>query len=206
MVLGMLFLTFSNVNVQFAENELIWRTYTTEKALTTTRQVEIIARKKFAKTALDENVEAFVVHVSSLGSQISIHPSRKAQLTLLLIKKDTVPVQYLPFADVFSEKSANVLSEWTGANELAIELEEGKQPPYGPNYNVGPMEFKIFKIYIETNLSNGFIYASKLSAGAPILFVCKLDVSLRLCVNYRELNNLTIKNWYPLPLIGESLD
>ena len=57
-----------------------------------------------------------------------------------------------------------------------------------------------------TSLSNGFIWALKSSAGAPILFVRKLNDSLCLCVDYQEFNNLTIKNWYPLLLIGEFLD
>ena len=125
---------------------------------------------------------------------------------MLLVEEVTVPVDYLDFADIFSEKSANVLPEQTGANEHAIELEEGKQLPYGPIYSLGPVELETFKTYIETNLANGFIRALNSPAGAPILFVHKPDDSLCLCVNYRGLNNLTIKNWYPLPLIGKSLD
>ena len=62
------------------------------------------------------------------------------------------------------------------------------------------------KTYIETHLKTGFIRPSKSPAGAPILFDKKPDGSLRLCVNYRGLNNLTIKIRYLLPLIGESLD
>ena len=62
------------------------------------------------------------------------------------------------------------------------------------------------KTYIETHLKTGFIRPSKSPAGAPILFDKKPNGSLRLCVDYRGLNNLTIKNRYPLPLIGESLD
>ena len=68
------------------------------------------------------------------------------------------------------------------------------------------MELEILKTYIEINLVNGFIQPSKSPAGASILFVRKPDKSLRLCVDYLGLNNLTIKNRYPLPLIGESLD
>ena len=101
-VLGMLFLTLSNANVQFAEKKPILRIYTTKEGLPTTRQVEIINWKEFTKAALDENVEAFVVHVSSLRSRINIHPAKKAQLALLLTKKVTVPTKYLDFADVFS--------------------------------------------------------------------------------------------------------
>ena len=71
---------------------------------------------------------------------MTIHPAREAQLASLLTKEVTVPVEYSDFADVFSEKSANVLLERIEANEHAIELEEGKQPPYGPIYSLGPVE------------------------------------------------------------------
>ncbi len=52
----------------------------------------------------------------------------------------------------------------------------------------------------------GFIQPSKSPARAPILFDKKLDGSFRLCINYWDLNKLTIKNRYPLPLIGKALD
>ncbi len=91
-------------------------------------------------------------------------------------------------------------------NEHAIELIEGKQLPYGPIYALNPVELEILKTYIETHLKTGFIQPSKTPTRAPILFDKKLDGSLRLCVNYRGFNNLTIKNRYLLPLIGESLD
>ena len=205
-VLGMPFLTLSNADVEFAEKKFTWRTYTTKKAFPTTCQVEIIDQKEFAKAALNENIEAFVVYVSSLRSKMTIHLAREAQLTLLLAEEITVPVKYSNFADIFSEKSANVLPERSGANEHAIELEEGKQPPYGPIYSLGPVELETLKTYMETNLANGFIRVLKSPAGAPILFVRKPNNSLCLCVDYQGLNNLTIKNQYPLPLIRKSLD
>ena len=68
------------------------------------------------------------------------------------------------------------------------------------------MELKTLKTYIKTNLANGFIWPLKSPADTPILFIQKPDSSLRLCVDYRGLNNLTMKNRYLLPLIGESLD
>ena len=205
-VLGISFFILSNDNIQFAEKKLTWRIYTIEEAFPTTYQVEIIDRKEFAKAALDENVKASVVHVNSLASKMTIHPTKEAQLALLLAEKVTVPTEYSDFADVFLEKSANVFPKRIGANEHAIELEKGKQPPYGPIYSLGLVELQILKTYIRTNLSNSFIRASKSPAGAWILFVRKPDGSLRLCVNYQELNNLTIRNRYPLPLISKSLD
>ena len=62
------------------------------------------------------------------------------------------------------------------------------------------------KIYLEANLSNDFIRRSSSPISSPILFIKKKDGSLRLCVDYRDLNRAIIKNRYPLPLIGELLE
>ena len=90
--------------------------------------------------------------------------------------------------------------------EHIIKLEEDKQPRFRPIYSLRLVELETLKAYIKTNLVNGFIRPSKSPTEAPIIFDRKLDESFRLCVNYRGLNNLMIKNQYPLPLIGESLD
>ena len=89
-VLGMPFLTLSNADIQFAEKELTWRSYTVAEALPTTKRVEIIDRKEFAKAALDEHVEAFVVHVTSL-STMPIYPAREAQIASLVIEEVQIP-------------------------------------------------------------------------------------------------------------------
>lgn len=89
---------------------------------------------------------------------------------------------------------------------MSIELEDGKTPPFGPLYALSELELKALSEWIEDNLSKGFIRASRSPAGAPILFVKKKDGSLRLCVDYRGLNKVSIKNRYPLPLIPEALD
>ena len=112
----------------------------------------------------------------------------------------------MDFVDVFSPDLATELLEHTEINTHAIELEEGKQPPYGPIYSLEPVELKTLKIYIETNLANGFIRPLKSRTGASILFDKKPDRSFRLCVDYWGLNNIIIKNRYLLPLVGESLD
>jgi hypothetical protein len=65
---------------------------------------------------------------------------------------------------------------------------------------------RVLKDYIDTNEKRGWIRASTSLAGAPIHFVKKNDGSLRLCVDYRRLNDMPIKDQIPLPLIGESLD
>ena len=135
---------------------------------------------------------------------MAMNPDRKAQIeaqsgaqvgALLFDEAPTeVPAEYSDYSDVFLAENAAELPENTGINEHAIELEEGKQPPFGPIYSLGPVELEMLKTYIKTNLANGFIRPSKFPAGAPILFDRKPDGSFRLCVDYRGLNNITIKN------------
>ena len=155
---------------------------------------------------LDENFKTFVIYVAPLNLVPRIHPDREAQIASLLTKEVKIPDKYSDFTDVFSEEKILVLPERTELNEHTIDLEDSKQPPYRPIYSLSPVELKTLKTYIETHLKTGFIWPFKSPTGTPILFDKKPDGSLRLCVNYRGFNNLTIKNRYPLPLIGESLD
>ena len=133
---------------------------------------------------------------------------RRPQVSGLIAEKapTKVPAKYSDFADVFSPDLISKLPEHTGINDHVIELVDGQQPPYKPIYSLGSVELETSKAYIETNLANGFIWLSKFSTGAPILSDRKSNGSLRLCVKYQGPNNLTIKNRYPLPLIGESLN
>ncbi len=79
-VLGMLFLSLSNANIEFAElGKLTWRTYTAAEGLPTTSRVELIDKREFARAALDENSETFVVHVSTLEATM-IYSSQVAQI------------------------------------------------------------------------------------------------------------------------------
>lgn len=78
--------------------------------------------------------------------------------------------------------------------------------PIKPIHNLKPVRLKILKTYIESNQANDFISASKSFADAFILFDQKLDESFWLCINYQSLNNLIIKNWYPILLMSQSLD
>ena len=67
-------------------------------------------------------------------------------------------------------------------------------------------ELEVLKKYLEDNLSKGYIWASSSPAAAPVLFFKKPTGGLQFCVDYRGLNDLTIKNKYPLPLIQKTLD
>ena len=156
-VLGMPFLTLSGADVDFLDWDLRWRTYTTEEALSTTRRVELKGKKEFAATALDPEHETFVVYVASLNLVSGIYPDKEAQIASLLTEEVKIPGKYSDFTDVFSEEKALVLLERIELNEHAINLEDGKQPPYGLIYSLSPVELETLKTYIEIYLKTGFI-------------------------------------------------
>ena len=98
------------------------------------------------------------------------------------------------------------LLENTGINKHAIKRKKDKQLLFEPIYSLKSVELETLKIYFKTNLVNGLIRLFKSFAKAFILFDKKSNISFRLYVNYWSLNNITIKNQYPLPLIGKLLD
>ena len=71
---------------------------------------------------------------------------------------------------------------------------------------MAPAELKKLKEQLANLLDKGFIRPSVSPWGAPVLFVRKKDESLRICIDYRQLNKVTIKNKYPLPRINDLFD
>lgn len=87
-----------------------------------------------------------------------------------------------------------------------IELVPGAEPPTKPAYRMSADELDELKKQLSDLISKGFIQPSKSPFGAPVLFVKKQDGTKRMCVDYRAVNKVTIKNKYPLPRIDELFD
>jgi hypothetical protein len=87
-----------------------------------------------------------------------------------------------------------------------IELTPGTVPPSRGTNRMSPMEMDELKSQLDELIASGFIQPSKSPFGAPILFVKKKDGTMRMCIDYRALNAVTIKNSYPLPRIDELFD
>ncbi|GKC07705.1 putative reverse transcriptase domain-containing protein [Tanacetum coccineum] len=90
--------------------------------------------------------------------------------------------------------------------EFQIDLVPGAAPVARAPYRLAPTEMKELSVQLQELLEKGFIRPSSSPWGAPALFVKKKNGSFRMCIDYRKLNKLTIKNRYPLPRIDDLFD
>jgi transposase InsO family protein len=119
--------------------------------------------------------------------------------------QDRIPNAYRDFLDLFSPGKASSLpksSPW----DHHIHLKDGAELKPGGLYRLSEHESKVLKDYINKNLREGKIRPSSSPVGAPVLFVPKPNGKLRLCVDYRHLNSVTIKDRTALPLMDELME
>ncbi|GJU19281.1 reverse transcriptase domain-containing protein [Tanacetum coccineum] len=90
--------------------------------------------------------------------------------------------------------------------EFQIDLIPGATPVARAPYRLAPSEMQELSNQLQELADRGFIRPSTSPWGAPVLFVKKKDGSFRMCIDYRELNKLTVKNRYPLPRIDDLFD
>ena len=107
------------------------------------------------------------------------------------------------YEDVFSIEEVDRLSSH---EERDYVIETTAKSSFDSLYNLSNTELAALRIYLDDVLAKGWIQYSTSSVGSPILFVSKKNNGLRLCVDYRELNKVTIKNRHLLSLISETLD
>jgi transposase InsO family protein len=164
-------------------------------------KLEILPAKQFWKKAKNEPYMFALLRIPTTdGLRIAAMDTEAS-----VQNPQTIPSEYADYADVFSTQSASLLPEHH-AMEHRIDLEAGTQPPYGPIYALSEKELEVLREYLEAAEAKGWIRRSTSAAGAPIMFVPKKGGGLRLCVDYRGLNRITIKNRTPLPLISETMD
>ena len=118
---------------------------------------------------------------------------------------EDIPEPYRDLAVVFSKKEADKLPPHR-LTDCEIILKDGATLHYGPIYQLSLEEEETLKEYIEDMSEKGFIRESNSPAGYPVLFQKKRDGSLRLCVDYKKLNAVTVRNSYPIPLIRDIIE
>ena len=129
---------------------------------------------------------------------------RKGCETFLVVildsKRGQVDVEKIPvvreFPDVFPEELPGIPLE--REVDLAIEIVPGTVPMSKAPYRMAPIELKVLKTQLQELLDKGFIQPNVSPWGAPVLFVKKKDSTLRMCIDYRKINKVTVKNKYPL--------
>ena len=108
------------------------------------------------------------------------------------------------YLDVFPDELSGLPP--TRDSEFVIDVLPGTAPISKALYRMAPAELQELKVQLKEMLDKGFIRPSVSPWGAPVLFVKKKDGTLRLCIDYRLLNQVTIKNRYPLPRIDDLFD
>ena len=120
--------------------------------------------------------------------------------------ENRVPKEYHDLLPAFEKEEKTSLPPDRPGIDLEINMEEGKGLPDQKIYPLGAEELETVQEYIRKNEARGWIREAFTDGSSPIMFVERKDGSLRLCVDYRALNEVTKKDRYPLPLIGEALD
>ena len=160
-------------------------------------EIRLIGAAPFAHVAKQPGIELFSATMRDIEKALA--PKTRTDPATIL------PLEYHDYLSVFSQSEADKLPSHRPCDHK-IELQPGKEPSYGPLYNMSQDELKVLKKFLDENLAKGFIRPSTSPAASPVLFARKPGGGLRLCVDYRALNAITVKNRYPLPLIQETLD
>ena len=150
----------------------------------------------------DTDNDLWINAKTSMATEIQAElNSKKKDLPL----EEQIPKEFHEFLDIFSEEKATRFPEsrpW----DHKIELKDTFVPKSFKTYNLTPQEQTELDKFLKENLEKGYIRPSQSPMASPFFFVGKKDGKLRPCQDYRYLNEHTVKNAYPLPLISELLD
>ena len=226
-ILGFPWLRKTNPIIDWQKGTLEWRQPKLEKALsekekqirTTTTVLEEEDKEEHLNSTqnpLDDSEISLLTSSITGDTDNSVWINSKSttatriQAEINLQKKvlpleEQVPKEFHEFLDVFSEEKAARFPEprpW----DHKIELKDTFVPKSFKTYNLTPQEQDELDKFLKENLDKGYIRPSQSPMASPFFFVDKKDGKLRPCQDYRYLNEHTIKNAYPLPLISELLD
>jgi hypothetical protein len=149
----------------------------------------------------DETIEDIYINATLKPSQeFALKYEEQKQITV----EERIPKEYHEYLDVFKEEVERFPESrvW----DHTIDMKLGFEPKSFKSYNLTPEERKQQELFIKENLKKGYIRPSKSPMASPFFFVSKKDRKLRPTQDYRYLNQWTIKNTYPLPLISEIMD
>ncbi|GJR82947.1 putative reverse transcriptase domain-containing protein [Tanacetum coccineum] len=153
----------------------------------------IICDEKIAQEYLSKGCDVFLAHITTKEAKDGLEGKRL----------EDVPI-VRDFPEVFPEDLLGIPPARQA--EFQIDLVPGATPVARAPYRLASSEMKELAEQLQELSDKGFIRPSSSPLGAPVLFVKKKDGSFRMCIDYRELNKLTVKNRYPLPRIDDLFD
>jgi len=177
-----------NPDINWEKSSLQWRSdYCQAHCLRKERRIEFITEEELlAKDPDNIFVKGMALYTDEDGDDIMVK----------------ILPQYQDYADIFSHERINALPEHSKYDHR-VDLVPDAKLPDGPIYPLSKKELDALWDYIKEMEDHGKIRRCSSPIGTPSLFVPKPDGKLRLCLDYRGLNKITIKNKYPLPLMSE---
>jgi hypothetical protein len=172
--------------------------------------INVILRFDWLKSCdgVTSSVKRIVSFSSPQGEMIEVSVNMPAETNMVLNQVEEKCLDDIrvvgEYPDVFLEELPGMLHDRD--IEFSIELKPSTAPISKRPYSMDVKDLGELKKKIAELLEKGFIRPSLSSWGAPILFVDKKDGSRRMCINYRDLNEVTIKNKYPLPRIEDMFE
>jgi hypothetical protein len=159
------------------------------------------------QVVLDIATRMIEIHSPTSGHTIlyltKVDSTNSCSYTAVAIQLEDIPV-VCEYPDVFPDDLPGMPPDRDV--KFVIELQPGTAPISKRPYRMPPKELAELKVQLQELLDKGYIRPSSSPWGSPALFVKKKDSSLRMCVDYRPLNVVTIKNKYPLPRIDVLFD
>ncbi|KAI2662464.1 Retrotransposon-derived protein PEG10 [Labeo rohita] len=147
-----------------------------------------------------------ITHWSSYCQRSCLQSAPKTPTNAIITPSNqTIPAEYHDLLEAFSTVKATELPPHR-PGDCAIELTPGAVPPRGRIFPLSQPESEAMERYIQEELAKGFIRHSTSPASAGFFFVKKKDGGLRPCIDYRALNEVTVKYRYPLPLVPPALE
>ena len=198
------------ITLPFREFDLIlgmnW--LTKHRAIVDCGQKTVVLRCPDQSEVIIQGIRSSVMSnvISAMQARRFIRKGYEAFLALILeSKRGQVDVEKIPvvreFPDIFPEELPGIPME--REVDLSIEIVPGTALVSRAPYRTALAELKELKVQLQKLLDKGFVRPSVSPWGAPVLFVKKKDDTLRMCIDYRQINKVTVKNKYPLSRIED---
>ncbi|SLM34844.1 gag polymerase env [Lasallia pustulata] len=190
-VLGLPFLVHANPNHKYDTGKFLWRKGKHTKA----NQMFIPSERKALKGIVNMSNLSITDHFIGPADLVTDMENYAVHMNSLYYNKkddnmyDALPPEYHDFADIFQAAEKQSLPE-RGPHNHAIDLEPGQQPPFGKLYSMSPAELDVLKVYLNDAVKAGIVRKLISPVASPVM----------------RLNDITIENRYPLPLISDMLD